>query len=160
MNPTKRLDDLVPPLGPIDEDDIFARAAGVRRRRRGVVMAGFVVAALALIVLVVPRLGGHDAVPAAPPSDSSTPSITPRGAPHDLLTHCGIHETFYKGKSYLRRGGRLDDGNGNPPSGWRNPMQPGYVVVEGRVLIFTDDAGHREVFDERTSASPTLPACA
>lgn len=77
-----------------------------------------------------------------------------------LYTHCGIYELSHDGKWYVRNGGALTDGNGNPPAGWDNPMQSGSLTIRGATATFTDDAGHRETFSERPGATAPLNICA
>lgn len=78
---------------------------------------------------------------------------------YTLTTHCGIHELEHDGSWYVRDGGALDDGQGNPPEGWDNPSQQGELHIEGDTATFTDDAGHRETFTLREGASGPLQAC-
>jgi hypothetical protein len=93
----------------------------------------------------------------SPGSPSSTP--TAESVPYTLLTHCGIDEVMHDGKWYERVGGPLDDGSGNPPPGWENPVQEGRLVIEGDTAIYTDDAGHREVFQLREGATDFKRLC-
>lgn len=102
----------------------------------------------------------------AAPTHSKTPTLskTPevaRGGVADfmLYTHCGISHVTYKDRVYLREGGVLDDGMGNPPDGWDNPAQRGHLHVVGDLATFTDLRGHKETFRLRSSASPTVPPC-
>ncbi|WP_421742932.1 hypothetical protein [Cellulomonas sp.] len=76
-----------------------------------------------------------------------------------LYTHCGIHELTYDGGWYVRQGGRLDDGSGNPPDGWDNPTQAGTLTVTGDEAVFTDVEGHEEHFDLRHGADKPLQLC-
>ena len=66
--------------------------------------------------------------------------------PYALFTHCGIERLEVDGSVYQRVGGLLDDGGRNPPDGWDNPEQLGWVELSGTRAVFTDDAGHREDF--------------
>ena len=66
--------------------------------------------------------------------------------PHALYTHCGIERLEVDGSVYEHVGGLLDDGARNPPPGWDNPDQLGWVELSGTRAVFTDDAGHREDF--------------
>jgi len=79
--------------------------------------------------------------------------------PFSLYTHCGIDELYADGRYFQRVGGPLTDGGASPPPDWGNPEQPGRLLVEGDVAIFTDDAGHREVFEEREGATDFLQLC-
>lgn len=49
-------------------------------------------------------------------------------ADYDLYTHCGIRHIVLDGVVYLADP-VLDDGNGNPPPGWGNPIQPGRLAM-------------------------------
>lgn len=46
----------------------------------------------------------------------------------DLYTHCGIREAKI-GSDFYAASAVLDDGNGNPPTGWGNPYQVGSMTV-------------------------------
>jgi hypothetical protein len=48
----------------------------------------------------------------------------------DLYTHCGVREVRI-GSDFYYASPVLDDGNGNPPSGWDNPYQMGTMTVFG-----------------------------
>ena len=50
--------------------------------------------------------------------------------------------------------------DGNPPSGWKNPSQPGRVTVSDGIATFTDDAGHKESFTRLDKPPPTATSCA
>jgi hypothetical protein len=88
------------------------------------------------------------------------PSGPPGAVPFDLYTHCGIHELVHDGQWYERVGGALDDGSGNPPDGWDNPEQAGWLLVEGDRATFTDDHGHEEEFERRDGATEPIQVCA
>lgn len=109
----------------------------------------------ALALLLGMLAGCGDATPAAPTSSASTSA----SVPYTLLTHCGIDEVMHDGRWYERVGGPLDDGSGNPPPGWGNPFQEGRLVIEGDTATFTDDAGHREVFQLREGATDFKRVC-
>jgi hypothetical protein len=47
---------------------------------------------------------------------------------HMLFTHCGIVGTRFAGRAWVAEP-VLDDGNGNPPAGWGNPLQPGVMTL-------------------------------
>ena len=80
-------------------------------------------------------------------------------APFALSTHCGIHELMYRGKYYVRQGGVLDDGQGNPPAGWDNPSQVGVLTVYTTKAVFSDAKGHRETFVPRPRATSFEAVC-
>ena len=89
----------------------------------------------------------------------SGPATTPQ-AVFTLSTHCGVDDLQLGGEWYERVGGILDDGNGNPPAGWANPFQEGRIDRVGDKVVFTDSAGHREVFQPRPMATGPKHECA
>jgi hypothetical protein len=89
----------------------------------------------------------------APPSDLVD------AVPFVLDTHCGIHELMLRDKYYVRPGGVLDDGHGNPPAGWDDPSQRGALVVFTTKAVFSDSTGHRETFLLRPGATSFESAC-
>ena len=96
-------------------------------------------------------------------TSTSDPSGTPPNTSAtavSLSTHCGIDDVEVAGRWYERTGGLLDDGQGNPPPGWANPTQTGAFVTAGELLVFTDDAGHRETFRLRPGATGPKRGCA
>jgi len=108
-------------------------------------------------------VGGPGLVPgvaqdATPQGPATGPAA--RTVPHRLYTHCGIHELRFEGRYYERVGGPATDGSGNPPRGWDNPEQSGFLTVSGDSAVFTDDRGHREHFELREGATDFLQLCA
>ena len=91
------------------------------------------------------------------PQETSTPPGS--SVAFALYTHCGIDVMLHHGRWYERVGGRLDDGQGNPPAGWGNPYQRGTLTTAGARLVFQDDAGHREVFRPRPVTASPPPKC-
>lgn len=89
--------------------------------------------------------------------NATVKSIQP--VPFDLMTHCGINELRSNGRYFQRVGGVLDDGSGNPPSGWGNPFQHGTLSVSGDVAVFRDKVGHIETFKVRLGAIGFLNMC-
>jgi hypothetical protein len=66
------------------------------------------------------------------------PSVETTVRGYSLLTHCGIHEVEIGGRFY-RAAPPLDDGAGNPPPGWDNPIQQGTMIVRpDGTATFTD----------------------
>ncbi len=59
------------------------------------------------------------------PSASAPPRVIQA---FDLYTHCGIREAKI-GSDFYAASAVLDDGNGNPPTGWGNPSQVGTMTV-------------------------------
>lgn len=95
------------------------------------------------------------------PSESAAVLLNPE---HVLLTHCGIDELQYGGHWYERVGGVLDDGNGNPPTGWANPAQLGRLSAMDdkqppERVVFADDHGHHEEFTLRPDATGPKRMC-
>jgi hypothetical protein len=78
------------------------------------------------------------------------------GVPYSLYTHGGICEARV-GDTYYLAEDPIDDGHGNPPSGWGNPFQDGRMTfpAEG-VAIFEDDLGHLVRFHARPGATSFL----
>ena len=93
----------------------------------------------------------------ASPSET-TPALS--GTEVSVSTHCGVDDIEVGGRWYERVGGRLDDGQGNPPAGWADPVQSGVVVTAGDTLVFTDGVGHRETFRPRPAATGPKQGCA
>lgn len=90
-------------------------------------------AVVAMALLSGCAVPASPAAPAAPQSNvpaspTTTVAVT---VPFSLFTHCGIYEAQVHG-SFFVADQRLDDGHGNPPSGWGNPYQPGTMAVEGQ----------------------------
>lgn len=82
------------------------------------------------------------------------------GRDFTLYTHWGIAELQFEDQWYERVGGVLDDGSGNPPTGWDNPEQEGTLArVDDSTLIFTDEAGYREEFVLREGATGPKRTC-
>jgi hypothetical protein len=77
----------------------------------------------------------------------------------DLSTHCGIRYLQVGVDWFERVGGPLVN-DGNPPSGWRNPSQPGRVVVSGHIASFADHAGHKESFEKLDKPPSSATNCA
>ncbi|SDB93769.1 hypothetical protein SAMN05216410_1053 [Sanguibacter gelidistatuariae] len=90
---------------------------------------------------------------------SDAPTETPSGIPFNLFTHCGITELTFDGSRYARVGGTLGDGFGNPPAGWGNPSQDGWLLLGEDSVTFQDAEGHTEVFTLRLTTDPDTPAC-
>ena len=116
-----------------------------------------------LAVVVVGALSGcatTAAVTSSPPThQTGHPDGLVDAVPFALYTHCGIHELAFTGKYYVRAGGPLDDGQGNPPAGWDNPYQRGALTIYPTKAFFTDAKGHREVFMLRPGATAFETVC-
>ena len=80
---------------------------------------------------------------------------------HMLFTHCGIVGTRFAGRDWVAEP-VLDDGNGNPPTGWGNPFQPGVMSLTSQDHAeFESRNGELEAtFRPRTPADPPAQPCA
>ena len=116
-----------------------SRSAG----RVGLSIVGILVVAVALS-----GCGQQGSVAVTP-----TPGETSTTMAFDLYTHCGINGLSVNGKYFQHVGGSLDDGSGNPPTGWGNPYQHGTLKVSGDLAVFRDDVGHVEKFKVRSGVS-------
>lgn len=120
--------------------------------------------AVAMLCALLASSGGTEQVvepvrvaTASTPPPSHSPIVI-KG--FNLYTHCGIYELTYGGKWYVRNGGRLDDGNGNPPNDWGNPTQIGTLTLRREAATFTDGEEHSETFSLRPGADTPLAMCA
>jgi hypothetical protein len=80
---------------------------------------------------------------------------------HVLYTHCGIDGTEFAGRDWVAEP-VLDDGNGNPPAGWGNPIQPGVMTLTSpdHAEFESRDGQLEAAFRPRTPADPPAPPCA
>jgi len=79
--------------------------------------------------------------------------------PYRLYTHCGIDEARI-GNRYFQAVHPLSDGNGNPPAGWGNPFQQGWMtLLSSSGALFRDHAGHRVLFRLRSGATSFKHLC-
>ena len=78
---------------------------------------------------------------------------------YQLYTHCGINEARI-GNRYFEAVHPLSDGQGNPPSGWGNPYQPGTMtLLSPATALFRDRAGHQVRFRLRRGATKFGHVC-
>ncbi len=92
-------------------------------------------------------------------TNTTTESADPQAIPFELYTHCGIDEARV-GSTYYEAVDPLSDGSGNPPEGWDNPVQQGWMtVVSDTRAVFTDDAGHEVEFRARPDATSFKTIC-
>jgi hypothetical protein len=105
-----------------------------------VIAAGVVAAALVAVAVVVMATGTV--------------------APYELYTHCGIRNAEFESRQFYADP-PLNDGNGNPPAGWGNPTDSGFMVVKDHETIeFIDWFDHRASFSTHPSSGiPTLALC-
>lgn len=77
----------------------------------------------------------------------------------DLYTHCGIREAKI-GSDFYAASPVLDDGNGNPPTGWANPEQVGTMTVYGNgTAHFSAPGGLEADFRLRPGATTWAMIC-
>jgi len=77
----------------------------------------------------------------------------------DLYTHCGVREARI-GNDFYYASPVLDDGNGNPPSGWGNPYQMGTMTVLGNgTAHFSAPRGLEADFQLRPGATSWTMIC-
>jgi hypothetical protein len=80
---------------------------------------------------VIPVDAQRDRLPVA-----ATPPVG-GAADFDLYTHCGINGIMIAGR-WWQADPPLNDGQGNPPTGWGNPYQPGTLrVVDEESAVFS-----------------------
>ena len=108
------------------------------------------VLAMSGTVLLVAGCTGQQPAPATLASGSTAV---------DLCTHCGIRY-LQVGVDWFERVGGPVVNDGNAPSGWRNPSQPGRVIVSDHIATFTDDAGHQESFEKLEKPPSPATNCA
>ena len=79
---------------------------------------------------------------------------------HVLYTHCGIDGTEFAGRDWVAEP-VLDDGNGNPPAGWGNPVQPGVMALTSpdHAEFESRDGALKAAFRPRTPADPPGRPC-
>ncbi len=117
--------------------------------------------AASLVVLAACSAGPP---PAVGPSVAAPPPIEGGGdwVRFELLTHCGLDGTVieFDGEHWEARGpGPLNDGSGNPPAGFGNPFDQGWIV-----RIDADEAGYQSslgvpLFLHRLEELPEPEAC-
>ncbi len=77
---------------------------------------------------------------------------------YGLRTHCGIEYAYFDDRHWVADP-PLNDGSGNPPSGWDNPWQSGWMRLRSEnEAEFTAD-GLKADF-EPAPASYRVPGCA
>lgn len=110
--------------------------------------------------LVLLTMGGLTLALAGCTSEQPSPIPSARGGTTvDLYTHCGIRYLQVGVDWFERVGGPLVN-EGNPPSGWGNPSQPGRVAVSGDLATFRDDVGHKESFRKLDKPPSSATNCA
>ena len=86
--------------------------------------------------------------------------ITGRFVSYSLYTHCGVTYAYFDGKRFYADP-PLNDGNGNPPVGWGNPLDDGFMILrDSDTAVFIDLSGHRADFSTHPkSGIPTIEIC-
>lgn len=111
------------------------------------------------VLLILALAGcGSTTTPAASqnPSAIAKSRIIPA---FDLYTHCGVREARIGGDFYAASP-VLDDGNGNPPTGWGNPGQIGTMTVYGNgTAHFSAPGGLEADFHLRPGATDWAMIC-
>lgn len=98
--------------------------------------------------------------PSEPAATSPASQDVGATIPYNLLTHCGVREALID-NHYYEASPVLDDGNGNPPTGWDNPYDSGTMTINAdETADFRDTAGHRAHFVLRPGATTWLQGCA
>jgi hypothetical protein len=78
----------------------------------------------------------------------------------DLGTHCGLTQVKFAG-GFWDIQGSLDDGNGNPPPGFGNPMDAGTItLISGEEAIYRNQAGEQRKLTKAAELPPTGQLCA
>jgi hypothetical protein len=79
---------------------------------------------------------------------------------HVLYTHCGIAGTEFAGRDWVAEP-VLEDGSGNPPAGWGNPVQPGVMALTSRdhAEFESRDGALEASFRPRTPDDPPRQPC-
>ena len=112
------------------------------------------VAASILAIAACGGSGDHHVGTARASSPTAVTSI-----PFDLYTHCGVDEARI-GTDYYEADRPLDDGMGNPPSGWSNPTATGTMTVySDHSATFHDGLGHVVRFHLRSGAESFKQIC-
>ena len=77
-----------------------------------------------------------------------------------LVTHCSVISAEVNGRTFFAQPS-LDDGNGNAPPGWNNPIDDGRLtLVDQHTAVFRDPAGHTVRFTDRpTGPTPSQLPC-
>ena len=75
-------------------------------------------------------------------ADRSAPATLGKEYAYELHTHCGVRSAVFDQGRWWRANPPLDDGHGNPPTGWGNPTTGGTMVLMREDLaVFTTRSG-------------------
>lgn len=73
-----------------------------------------------------------------PEANRSAPATLGKEYAYELHTHCGVRAAVFDQGRWWRANPPLDDGHGNPPTGWGNPTTKGTMVLMREDLaVFT-----------------------
>ena len=74
--------------------------------------------------------------------DRSAPATLGEEYAYELYTHCGVRAAVFDQGRRWQANPPLDDGHGNPPTGWGNPTTRGTMVLMRKDLaVFTSRSG-------------------
>ncbi len=77
---------------------------------------------------------------------------------YSLYTHCGVLSATFNGQTFYAEP-TLSDGQGNPPRGWGNPYDAGWLTVTSETTVdFQDASGHFAHFAVAAHRS-SVPIC-
>ena len=77
-----------------------------------------------------------------PEANHSVPSTLGKEYAYELNTHCGVRAAVFDQGRWWLANPPLDDGHGNPPTGWGNPTTEGTMVLMREDLaVFTSRSG-------------------
>jgi hypothetical protein len=97
--------------------------------------------------------------PAHSSADRLNHPAATRTVPLVLSTHCGIDEARL-GATYYEADHPLNDGSGNPPTGWPNPTDSGTATMSANgTMVFRDGLGHTVAFHARPGARSYKSLC-
>ena len=95
-------------------------------------------------ILLGVAVGASVALASCGPSeaDHSAPAILGKEYAYELYTHCGVRTAVFDRGRWWQANPPLDDGYGNPPTGWGNPSTGGkMVLVREDLAVFTSRSG-------------------
>lgn len=82
--------------------------------------------------------------------------------PFELYTHCGVDRSIieFDGEVWEAIGpGPLSDGSGNPPAGFGNPFDTGWIARTGDDTAAYQSSGGVPLFLQRLGEKPDDPPC-
>ena len=100
-------------------------------------------------ILLAIAVGASVALASCGPSeaDRSASATLGKEYAYELYTHCGVRVAVFDQGRWWRANPPLDDGHGNPPTGWGNPTTRGMMVlVRDDLAVFTSWSGQAVEF--------------